>query len=134
MPDPLMRATLGLHAPVESSLDELWAASEAAAVVTTTPHARHRSPSIGLTGYDVTTRPSFTRALAPGGSVAATPTVQLQGVALDAECEEGLFPKRLYVNTLALNMELRDLAVPTAPLSADGQCEIIARYLDPAHH
>ena len=73
VPDPLMCATL--LAPVESSLDELWAADEAAAVVSTTPHAHHRSPSIGLTSYDVnvTALPSFTRALAPGGSVAATP-------------------------------------------------------------
>ena len=118
VPDPLMCATL--HAPVESSLDELWAADEAAAVVVPTPHAHHRSPSIGFTGYDVNTLPSFTRALAPGGSVAATPTIQHQGGALDGECKEGQRPKRLCTHILSLNDDaalsllilLRGLPVP----------------------
>ena len=92
MPDPLMCATL--HAPAESSLADLWAADEAAEVVMPTQYALHRPLSSGITGYS-TALSSITRALAPGGSVATTPTVQHQGVALDAELEEHPCPKRL---------------------------------------
>ena len=132
VPDPLMCATL--HAPVESSLDELWAADEAAAVAVPAPYAHHRSPSIGFTGYDVNTLPSFTRALAPGGSVAATPTIQRQGGALNAECKEGHRHKRLCTNLISLNNALREHAAPTMPLSADQHCEVVSRYLDPAFY
>ena len=71
VPDPL-------HAPVESRLDELSAADEGEPVFSTSAHLQHRSPSVGLTCYGVAL-PSFTRALAPGGSLAATPSFQLQG-------------------------------------------------------
>ena len=57
-----------------------------------------RSPSTGLTGYDVPacTIPadgksglsSFTRAMVPGGSLAANPSIQLQGGALDVGSDE----------------------------------------------
>ena len=66
--------------------------------------------------------------------MAATPTVQRQGVALDAGLEEVPRPKRLCTNIFSVNLQLQELEAPTVPLSTDGQCEVVTQCLDPAHH
>ena len=66
--------------------------------------------------------------------MAATPTVQHQGVALDAGLEERPRPKRLCSNIYHLNLLIPELEAPMAPLTTDGQHELVTRYLDLAHH